>query len=70
MVVDKVGINEEFWKGKSLEEFKEAFKGKLRGDKIKEVYDALPHPPKPKRKPKPKVDKPEIEESKVDDSDK
>jgi hypothetical protein len=47
MKVDKVGINVEFWKGKSFEEFEKAFKGKLRSDKIKEAYDKLPKVPKP-----------------------
>lgn len=48
MIVDKVYINEEFFKGKTFEEFNEALKGKLRSDKIKEAYDKLPKLPKPK----------------------
>ena len=42
MIVDKVGINEDAWKGKSFAEFKKAFKGKLLASKIKEAYDKLP----------------------------
>jgi len=68
MVVDNVGINEEFWKGKTFEEFEKAFKGKLRSDKIKEAYDKLPKLPKPQPKPKPKSKK--EKEEKVEKEDK
>ncbi len=75
MVVDKVGINAEFWGSKTLKEFKEAFKGKLRSDKIEEVYKSLPKPPKAaaKKKPKPAVVKEErekIDEVKVEETKK
>jgi len=49
MIVDNVGINEDYWKGKSFEEFKKAFTGKLRSDKIKVAFDSLPKEPKPKK---------------------
>lgn len=47
MVVDNVGINEEFWKGKTFSEFQKGFKGKLRSDKIKLAYEKLPKVPIP-----------------------
>ncbi len=49
MVIDNVGINVEFWKGKTFSEFEKAFKGKLRSDKIKPSVDSLPKVPKPKK---------------------
>jgi hypothetical protein len=54
MVIDNVGINEEFWGGKTFAEFEKGFKGKLRSDKIKIAYDKLPKVPKPKKVLKPK----------------
>ena len=54
MVIDNVGINEEFWKGKTFAEFEKGFKGKLRSDKIKVAYEKLPKVPKSKKVAKPK----------------
>jgi hypothetical protein len=50
MKIDNVGINENAWIGKSLEEFTKAFKGKLRSDKIKIAFDKIPKVSKPKTK--------------------
>jgi len=47
MKVDNVGINVDYWKTKTLEEFEKAMKGKLRSDKIKIAYDLIPKAPKP-----------------------
>ena len=64
MIVDKVGINVDYWKDKSFEEFKAAFTGKLRSDKIKVAYDKLPKTtPKPVKKKEAKEVK-EVKESK------
>ena len=41
MKVGNVGINVDYWKTKTLEEFEKAMKGKLRSDKIKGVYDSF-----------------------------
>ena len=41
MIVDKVGINVEYFKDKPFEVFQEAMKGKLRSDKIKPTYDSF-----------------------------
>ena len=41
MIVDKVGINVEYFKDKPFEEFQKAMKGKLRSDKIKPTYDSF-----------------------------
>jgi len=41
MKIDNVGINVEYWKGKTLEEFEKALKGKVRFDKIKPCYDSF-----------------------------
>ena len=41
MKIDNVGINVDYWKTKTLEEFEKAMKGKLRSDKIKGVYDSF-----------------------------
>lgn len=57
MVIDNVGINIEFWKGKTFSEFEKGFKGKLRSDKIKVAYEKLPKVPKPKKVEKPKTPK-------------
>ena len=58
MKIDNVGINEEYWKDKTFDEFSKALKGKVRGDKIKPAYDQL----KELTKPKPKVEKPKPKE--------
>jgi hypothetical protein len=58
MKIDNVGINEEYWKDKTLEEFQKAMKGKLRSDKIKGVYKSIPKASKqPKAKEVKKEDK-------------
>ena len=57
MKLDNVGFDENQWKGKSFEEFKKAFKGKLRSDRIKIAFDMLPKVPKPKKPEKVKEDK-------------
>ena len=41
MKIDNVGINVDYWKGKTFEEFEKALKGKLRSDKIKSCYDSF-----------------------------
>jgi len=54
MKIDNVSINVDYWKGKTLEEFEKALKGKVRADKIKPAYDKLPKTPKSKKVVKPK----------------
>jgi len=49
MKVDKLGIDLEQWKGVSFEVFKKALQGKLRSDKIKELFDKVPKSPKIKK---------------------
>lgn len=56
MVIDNLGINEEYWANKTLKEFEKFCKGKIRSDKIKPAFDSLPKVPKP---PKEKVKKEE-----------
>lgn len=41
MKVDNIGINVDYWKNKTFEEFEKELKGKLRSDKIKGVYDSF-----------------------------
>ena len=43
MKFENIGIDEEFWSDKTLEEFEKALKGKLRSDKIKTAYDLIPN---------------------------
>ena len=62
MKVDNVGISEDYWKSKSLEEFAEHFTGKLRSDRIKIAYDMLPKIEVEKQK----VKKPSKKKMKVD----
>jgi|TARA_R110000787_G_scaffold7178_1_gene24681 hypothetical protein len=54
MKVDNVGINVDYWKDKTFEEFSKALKGKVRSDKIKPAYNKLKELTKPKAKPKAK----------------
>jgi len=53
MKIDNVGINVDFWKDKTLEEFEKALKGKVKGDKIKPAFDSF-KVTKPKKVEKPK----------------
>jgi hypothetical protein len=46
MKIDNVGINVDYWKTKSFEEFEKAMKGK--SNKIKGVYDSFKVKPKAK----------------------
>ena len=53
MKIDNVGINVDFWKDKTFEEFEKALKGKVKGDKIKPAFDSF-KVTKPKKVEKPK----------------
>lgn len=48
MKIDNVGIDIDYWKTKTFEEFEKAMKGKLRSNKIKGVYDSFKVKPKAK----------------------
>lgn len=63
MIFDKVGISEALYADKSLEEFTQAFKGKIRSGRIKIAYDMIPKTGKTKKAKEAKISKPKEEVS-------
>ena len=58
-----VGMDENYWKGKTFKEFEKAWKGKMRSDKIKPAFDDI-NPKEVKASEPKKVEKPKEEKNK------